>query len=92
MDEASQLLRLRYKKEIDRSELEKLKFKIGDLVLFENTKYVLTQIGLRFVYGVPADKPNSQPAMLYIKNLLRWEEPDAEENYQPDIEITNDAP
>jgi len=85
-------MRLRYKKTINRDELEKLRFKIGDKVLFEGTTYILTQIGLRFVYGRREDKPESSvPCMLYIKNIVRWMEPDPEpEENNPKYDLKED--
>lgn len=71
-------MRLRYQKPVDRAELEKLKYKIGDHVIFEGKTYQVTQVGLRYVYAIPIDNPTAQPCLLYIKTIVRWMPPDPE--------------
>jgi len=64
-------MRLYYKPEINRTELEKLKFKINDVALFGGERYIVTGVGMKYLYAYNENDETKKNCLLVIKQVAK---------------------
>jgi hypothetical protein len=64
---------------IDSSEREKLRPKAGDVVLYEGTKYIIEQVGMKYVNMHLLENPRVK-GMAKMNEVSKYFEPEPEED------------